>query len=186
MSEIKALGDALAAAVFALLSLSDPSDQSASSDSSGSSSDASGSGSPSASGSQSDLSDQSASSDSGSPVLSVAALPFHFVEKFDGRLTGKLQMAVTQAFTEGAADTRGSSQCKFHYAIHTFMAFESEPTINQQDALVVWQENIVRALPKMSCNGLKPQLEAFNPVDGEELLADVIHGLIGVVFTAAY
>lgn len=167
MSEIKDLGDALAAAVFALLSLSDPSDQSASSD-------ASGSGSP------------SASSDSGSPVLSVDSLPFHFVEKFDGRLTGKLQMAVTQAFTEGAADTRGSSQCKFHYAIHTFMAFESEPDIEQQDALVVWQENIVRALPKMSCSGLKPQLEAFNPVDGEELLADVIHGLIGVVFTAAY
>lgn len=168
MSEIKDLGDALAAAVLAKLQ------EQASPSGSGSQSDASGSGSG------------SPSVSSVESVLSVDSLPFHFVEKFDGRLTGKLQMAVTQAFTEGAADTRGSSQCKFHYAIHTFMAFESEPAIEQQDALVVWQENIVRALPKMSCKGLKPQLEAFNPVDGEELLADVIHGLIGVVFTAAY
>lgn len=166
MSEIKDLGDALAAAVLAKLQ------EQASPSGSASPSDASGSGSPSVSSVES--------------VLSVDSLPFHFVEKFDGRLTGKLQMAVTQAFTEGSADTRGSSQCKFHYAIHTFMAFASEPAIEQQDALVVWQENIVRALPKMSCKGLKPQLEAFNPVDGEELLADVIHGIIGVVFTAAY
>ncbi|MFA6102184.1 MAG: hypothetical protein WCV67_03090 [Victivallaceae bacterium] len=167
MSDIRELGDALAAAVFALLTAGD-----------------------SPSGSLSDSSGQSGQS--GSPAaLSPAALSFSFLETFDGTLTGVLQMAVTLGLVEGSADSRSSAQGQFHYAIHTFMAFDHDPTMDEQDALVVFQEKIVRALPKMSCvlpdhSAAKPRLEAFAPVDGEELLTGVVHGMIGIVFFGSY